>query len=81
MPKVRRQKLPQAVLFHLLTRMRERKISSEQLTLLGRWLDTEPEVPIGKWYKKFTGFAVCGEGEFIKSFLLPGQVLDGQEIH
>ncbi|MBE0542328.1 MAG: hypothetical protein IH623_13155 [Verrucomicrobia bacterium] len=48
--------------------MRQRNLSSEQIILLARWLDTEPEVPEGKWFKKFPGFTVCGEGEFIKPF-------------
>jgi hypothetical protein len=47
---------------------------------LARWLDTEPEVPKGKWFRIFAGFIVCGEGELIKTFLLPGQAPDGQEI-
>jgi len=80
MPKIRRRRLPQALLVHLLTRMRQRNISPEQIILLARWLDTEPDVPEGKWFKKFPGFTVCGEGEFIKTFLLPGQVPDGREI-
>ena len=80
MPKIRRQKLPQPLLIHLLTRMRQRNISSEQITLLARWLDTEPDVPEEKWFRKFSGFTVCGEGEFIKTFLLPGQAPDGREI-
>ncbi|HMP82657.1 MAG TPA: hypothetical protein PKA41_08160 [Verrucomicrobiota bacterium] len=81
MPKVRRQKLPQPLLAHLLTRMRQRNISPDQLTLLARWLDTEPEVPEGKWFKTFPGFTACGEGELVKTFLLPGQLPDGQEIN
>jgi hypothetical protein len=80
MPKIRRAKLPPALLVHLLTRMRQRNISHEQIVSLARWLDTEPEVPEGKWFKKFPDFTVCGEGEFIKTFLLPGQVPDGCEI-
>ena len=80
MPKIRRQKLPQPLLIHLLTRMRQRNISSEQITLLARWLDTEPDVPEDKWFRKFSGFIVCGEGELIKTFLLPGQAPDGREI-
>lgn len=80
MPRIRRHKLPQALLVHLLTRMRQRNISPEQIILLARWLDTEPEVSESKWFKRFTGFTVCGEGEFIKTFLLPGQAPDGQEI-
>jgi hypothetical protein len=37
-------------------------------------------VPEGKWFRRFAGFTLCGEGEFIKTFLLPGQAPDGQEI-
>jgi hypothetical protein len=60
--------------------VRQRSISHEHLILLARWLDTEPEVPAGRWFKKFTGFTVCGEGELIKTFLIPGQAPDGHEI-
>ncbi len=48
MPEIRRRKLPQALLVHLLTRMRQRNISPEQIILLACWLDTEPEVPDSK---------------------------------
>ena len=80
MPKVRRQKLPEALLRHLLTRMRQRGVSHDQIILLARWLDAEPEVPAGRWFKKFPGLTVCGEGELIKTFLQPGQLPDGEEI-
>jgi hypothetical protein len=80
MPKIRRQKLPEALLRHLLARTRQRRVSSEQIVLLARWLDTDPEVPEGKWFKTFTGMTVCGEGEFIKTFLLSGQAPDGREV-
>jgi hypothetical protein len=80
MPKICREKLPERLLVHLLTRVRQRSISYEQLNLLAHWLDTEPEVPAGKWFKRFSGFTVCGEGEFIKTFLLSGQAPDGHEI-
>ena len=80
MPKIRRLKLPQPLLVHLLTRMRQRNLSSEQIILLARWLDTEPDVPESKSFRKFPGFTVCGEGELVKTFLLPGQAPDGQEI-
>ena len=72
MPKVRRQKLPEALLRHLLARVRQREISEEQITLLARWLDANPEVPSGKWFKKFSGMTVCGEGELIKIFFAAG---------
>lgn len=80
MPKIRRHGLPRQLLVHLLARVRERNISADQVVLLARWLDTQPEVPEGKWFKKFPGFILCGEGDFIKTFLLPGQAPDGKEI-
>jgi hypothetical protein len=73
MPKVRRAKLPELLLRHLLTRMRQRNVTHEQLLLLARWLELEPDVPEGKWFKRFPGMIACGEGEFIKTFLQPDQ--------
>jgi hypothetical protein len=61
--------------------MRQRNISYEQIILLTRWLDTEPEVPNGKWFKTFSGMTVCGEGELIKTFLQPGQIATGNELN
>lgn len=71
MPKVRRLNVPPAVFQHLLDRVQGRNIDASQLMLLAKWLDGEPEVPAGQWYKRFSGMTVCGEGELIKTFLLP----------
>lgn len=80
MPKVRRQNLPPALFQHLLDRIQSRKIPASQLELLAKWLDTEPEVPEGQWYKRFSGTTVCGVGELIKTLLLPGQFPKGQRV-
>ena len=72
MPKVRRQNLPPALFQHLLERIQSRKIPATQLELLATWLDTEPDVPEGEWYKRFSGMTVCGERELIKTFSTPG---------
>ena len=80
MPQVRRQHFPPALLQHLLDRIQSRTISASQLQLLAAWLDTEPEVPEGHWYKRFSGMTVCGEGELVKTFLLPGQAPKGQRV-
>jgi len=80
MPKIRRRSLPPALLVHLLERIRDRRISADQLGSLAEWLDTEPEVPQGRWYKRFQGMTVCGEGELVKTFLLPEQLPEGQEL-
>jgi hypothetical protein len=80
MPRIRRAKLPQAVLDHFLRRAQERRISFNQMIALSRWLDTDPIVPQGKWFKRFDGFILCGEDELVKTFLLPGQSAVGEEI-
>lgn len=80
MPKVRRQHLPPALFQHLLERIQGRKIPASQLELLAAWLDGEPEVPEGRWYKRFSGMTVCGEGELVKTFLLPGQAVTGKRV-
>ena len=80
MPKVRRQGLPPALLQHLLDRIQQRQITADQLGLLAAWLDREPEVPSGRWFKRFSGITVCGEGEWVKTFLTPGQAPVGAEL-
>lgn len=80
MPRVRRQNLPPALFQHLLDRIQGRRIPAGQLELLARWLDSEPEVPEGEWYKRFSGMTVCGDGELIKTFLLPGQTPKGIRV-
>ena len=80
MARIRRQNLPRDLWAHLLARVKSRHISVDQLGLLADWLAEEPEVPREKWFRRFPGMIVCGEGELIKTFLLPGQAPDGQEI-
>ena len=80
MPKVQRRDLPPALLDHLLDRVRSREVSPQELGELVQWLDCEPEVPTGKWFKRFSRMIVCGEGELVKTFLRLGQVPSGQEL-
>jgi hypothetical protein len=80
MPKVRRHNVPPALFQHLLNRVQSRALPASQLELLAQWLDTEPDVPQGQWYKRFSGMTVCGEGEWIKTLLLPGQAPKGQRL-
>lgn len=80
MPGVRRQNVPPALFQHLLDRVRSRRIPASHLELLAKWLDSQPEVPEGQWYKRFSGMTVCGEGESIKTFLLPTQAPKGQRV-
>jgi hypothetical protein len=80
MPKVRRHNLPPALFQHLLNSVQKREIPASQLELLARWLDKEPDVPDGEWYKRLPGMIVCGEGKLIKTFLVPGQLPRGKSI-
>ncbi len=80
MPRIRRKNLPPALLQHLLDRIQQREISASQLGLLASWLDQNPEVPAGKWFKRFPGMTVCGEGELVRTFLTIAQTPMGDEI-
>ena len=80
MPRVRRENFPDALLQHLLDRVQQRNISTDQLGMFADWLSLQPEVPHGKWFKRFEGMTVCGEAELVKTFLLPGQLPDGEEV-
>jgi len=80
MPRIRRHDLPRALGDHLLDRIKRRHISADQLGLMADWLATEPEVPEARWFKRFPGLIVCGEGELIRTFLQPGQSATGIEI-
>jgi hypothetical protein len=80
MPRIRRHDLPPALFRQVLDRIEQRKIPASQLEMLARWLDTEPEVLEGEWFKRFSGMTVCGEGEFVKTFLLPGQRPKGERV-
>lgn len=80
MPRIRRKRISDALMAHLMKRVREREISTSQLGLLARWLDTEPEVPDVRWFKRFPEMIVCGEGELVKTFLRSDQLPTGEEI-
>jgi hypothetical protein len=80
MPKILRRNLPAPLFAHLLDRVQQRQITGAQLALMVDWLDTQPEVPREKWFKRFSGMIVCGEGELVKTFLMSGQLPLGDEI-
>jgi len=80
MPKIEWTNLPEAIRKHLLLRLKERKITEEDLYQLKLWRDSDPEAPEGPWYKDFGSFKVCGEGGYPKTFLLRGQVATGEPL-
>jgi hypothetical protein len=73
-------RLPAEIRDHLVDRMRDRKISVDDLNQLRLWIESKPDVPEGQWYKDFGSFKLCGEGKYPKTFLLTGQVAAGQEL-
>jgi hypothetical protein len=42
-------------------------------------MDTQPEVPKRRWFKRFPELTVSGEGELTKTFLSPNQTITGDE--
>ncbi len=47
---------------------------------LKHWLESDPDVPAGKWYKRFKRFTLAGNGEMPSTFLTPGMAVDGEEV-
>jgi len=65
---------------HLIDRMHDRSIDIANLNQLRLWIESQPEVPEGDWYKDFGSFKICGNGPFPKTFLLRGQVAKGEVL-
>lgn len=80
MPKIQWTGLPPALHKHLVERVRERKVSAEDLYALKLWRESGPDAPEGLWYKDFGSFKLCGEGRLPKTFLLRGQHAKGQRL-
>ena len=80
MPQVQRSKIPKSLMEHLVDRIHTREIDADALQPFAAWLNTNPEVPEGGWYKRFPAMTVCGEGALVKTFLTPSQAPLGEEI-
>ena len=80
MPKARRKDIPRPLFEHLILRVHERSIGADAIESLAAWLATDPEVPAGPWFKRFSTMTVCGKGALIKTFLTPSQAPFGQEL-
>ena len=78
MPKIR--KPPPYFMKHLVDRFREGRISVADFEALQDWLSSNPDVPTGKWYKRFPKFTLAGESEVPKTFLTTGMVPRGTEV-
>jgi hypothetical protein len=72
--------LPEGIRQHLVDRMRDRAISITDVNQLRLWIESEPEVPDGDWYKDFGSIKICGHCSLPKTFLLRGQAAKGQAV-
>jgi hypothetical protein len=80
MPRIQWTNLPPVLRDHLFDRLRERRITAEDLYKLKIWRESEPDAPDGPWYKDFGSFKICGEGKLPKTFLLRGQPAKGLKL-
>lgn len=80
MPKIQWTDLPRPLRDHLFDRLRDRKITAEDLYQLKLWRESEPEAPDGPWFKDFGSFKICGEGQYPKTFLLRDQLARGKKL-
>ncbi len=53
---------PPAILDHLLQRFRDGRLAVEDFTDLKHWLESEPDVPSGMWFKRFPKFTLAQRG-------------------
>ena len=79
MPKLRKPP-PKGIMDHLNQRFREGRIPAAEFLALKQWIDSDPDVPEGKWYKRFRSFTLAGNGEMPQTFLTPGMSAKGEEV-
>ena len=79
MPKIKKPP-PAGILDHLIQRYREGRVSSADFLELKHWLESDPNVPKGKWYKRFKTGTLAGKGEMPSTFLAPGMAAEGEEV-
>jgi hypothetical protein len=79
MPKLRGPP-PPGIMKHLVVRFRDGRIHETDFLGLKHWLESNPDVPEGMWYKRFNRFTLAGEGELVKTFLGPRMAVKGTEL-
>ena len=80
MPKLKRSDLPIAVFNHLLVGVQKGRIRVDGVQQLQTWMDSNPTVGQGGWFKRFGDFTVCGRGPLVLTFLRPDQTAVGEEV-
>jgi hypothetical protein len=46
---------------------------------LKHWIESDPAVPDGKWFKRFKSGFLAGNGECVSTFLESGMAVEGDE--
>jgi hypothetical protein len=77
-PKIKKPP-PAQILDHLIQRYRDGRVTSDDFLELKHWLESDPDVPKGKWYKRFKTGTLAGKGELPLTFLT-GMAVQGQEV-
>jgi len=72
--------MPAQLRIHLNDRLDRIPNFESDLMKLAFWMKSSPDVPEGEWFKDFQTFIVCGEGQFIKTFLDGDMVPRGTEV-
>jgi hypothetical protein len=53
MPRLQRSQLPRRLFRHLRDRVLERQVPVRELVAFAAWMDSDPVVPEGRWFKRF----------------------------
>ena len=80
MPKVDRLKAPDGAQNHIVARLIERGLEEAAHTELIPWLNTDPTVPDGPWFKRLPSMTVCGRGSVMVTVLEPTMAPFGTEL-
>ena len=80
MPQLLLSDFPEERFRHLLQRARQRNISVSDLQQLYYWVASNPTVPVGRWYKRFPNFTICGNDQYLSTFLEIDQIAIGTEV-
>ncbi len=80
MPCIDWKALPYGRREHLYDRLRTREISQGDLEKLRDWIQTNPIVPEGRWYKDFGSFKLTGTGSVPQTFLTKDQAAGGDRV-
>jgi hypothetical protein len=71
---------PKGILDHLVKRFREGRVSSSDSLELKHWLESDSDVPDGKWFQRFKTGCLAGNGEEPSTFLASGMAVEGDEV-